>query len=98
MDMSDAAAYGVLALFGASVVTVFASYPEALIVAVAGIALTGPLLNAPSTSLTVEKDRFAAITTFVVTASGITAFELGAAFWGLLAGLGVYALPRLLRR
>ncbi|MDD9927332.1 MAG: benzoate/H(+) symporter BenE family transporter [Rhodospirillaceae bacterium] len=95
---SYAAAYGILALFGASVVTVFASYPEALIVAVAGIALTGPLLNALSTSLNVEKDQFAAITTFVVTASGITAFELDAAFWGLLAGLGVYALPRLLRR
>ena len=93
-----AAAYGVLALFGASVVAIFASYPEALIVSIAGIALLGPFLNALSASLSEPSEQFAAATTFVVTASGVTAFELGAAFWGLLAGLGVYGLARVIPR
>jgi benzoate membrane transport protein len=31
----------------------------------------------------------------VVTASGVAAFGIGAAFWGLLAGLGVHALEKL---
>jgi benzoate membrane transport protein len=30
--------------------------------------------------------------TLVVTASGVTAFGIGAAFWGLLAGLLVHAI------
>jgi len=30
--------------------------------------------------------RFAAATTFVVTASGVAAFGVGAALWGLMAG------------
>jgi len=35
--------------------------------------------------------------TLVVTASGVTAFGIGAAFWGLLAGIGVHLLERLRR-
>jgi benzoate membrane transport protein len=93
-----AAGYGVVAIFGASVVTIFASYPEALIVTIAGIALMGPFLNALTAGLTDSRETFPAVTTFVVTASGITAFGLGAAFWGLMAGLGVHALHRLLPR
>ena len=33
--------------------------------------------------------------TLAVTASGVAAFGIGAAFWGLLAGLAVHALERL---
>jgi benzoate membrane transport protein len=90
--------YAVLAVFGASLVTVFASFPQALIAAIAGIALTGPLVNAIATSLGSERDRFAAVITFTVTASGISILGLGAAFWGLLAGLGVYGLNKALAR
>jgi benzoate membrane transport protein len=35
--------------------------------------------------------RFAATVTLTVTASGVAAFGIGAAFWGLLAGLAVHA-------
>jgi hypothetical protein len=38
--------------------------------------------------------RFAATVTLVVTASGVAAFGIGAAFWGLIAGLGVHALEK----
>jgi len=93
-----AAGYGVLAFFGASLVALFSSFPEALIVTVAGIALAGPLVGALSTSLGAEDDRFAAVVTFAVTASGFSAFGIGSAFWGLVVGLLVCGLDRVGRR
>ncbi|MGI9407584.1 MAG: benzoate/H(+) symporter BenE family transporter [Hyphomicrobiaceae bacterium] len=90
-----AAGYAILAVFGASVVTVFASFPQALVATVAGIALAGPLLGALSAALEAKTDRFAAVATFCVTAAGLTAFGIGSAFWGLLAGLFVYGVDRL---
>lgn len=93
-----ALAYVVLAFFGASLVTLFASFPEALIVAVAGIALAGPFVSALGAGMSAEKERFAAAVTFVVTASGITVLGIGAAFWGLIAGLTVFGLDRLAGR
>lgn len=91
-----AAGYAILAIFGASLVVLFASFPKALIATVAGLALIGPLAAALSNSMTIEKERFAAITTFAVTASGLTAFGIGSAFWGLAAGLIVYGLDQLI--
>jgi benzoate membrane transport protein len=90
--------YGLLALAGASVVALFASFPQALIVTIAGIALAGPLVGALGTALSVEKERFAAVAAFVVTASGVSLLGIGAAFWGLLAGLMVFGLEKLYGR
>ncbi|WP_282608750.1 benzoate/H(+) symporter BenE family transporter [Pelagibius sp. Alg239-R121] len=90
-----AAGYALLAIFGASLVTLFASFPEALIATVAGVALAGPFVASLSASLTGEGNRFAAATTFAVTASGVSAFGIGAAFWGLVAGLVVFVLEHL---
>ena len=87
--------YAVLALFGASLVAMFASFPEALIVTIAAIALTGPFINALQAGLDDANRRFAAVTTFLVTASGISLFGIGAAFWGLVAGLTVLLLETL---
>ena len=87
--------YAVLALFGASLVAMFASFPEALIVTIAAIALTGPFINALQAGLDNANRRFAAVTTFLVTASGISLFGIGAAFWGLVAGLTVLLLETL---
>ena len=39
-------------------------------------------------------DRDAAIVTFVVAASGLSFFGIGAAFWGLLAGGAAMLLSR----
>lgn len=86
------------AAFGASVVALFASFPPALIATVAGIALIGPLVGALGQSLAAEQDRFAAVVTFAVTASGLNFFGIGAAFWGLVAGLAVYGLDRAVAR
>ncbi|MDR7033518.1 benzoate/H(+) symporter BenE family transporter [Mesorhizobium sp. BE184] len=93
-----ALAYIIFAMFGASLVAVFAVLPQSLIVLVAGLALMAPLANALSIALTEERDRMAATTAFAVTASGLTLAGVGSAFWGLLAGLAVIVLDRIKKR
>lgn len=90
-----ALAYLVFAVFGASLVAIFAVLPESLIVLVAGLALMAPLANALSIALKDESERMAATTAFAVTASGLALFGIGSAFWGLVGGLAVLALERM---
>jgi benzoate membrane transport protein len=87
-----ALAYLVFAMFGASLVAIFAVLPQSLIVLVAGLALLAPLANALSIALKDESERIAATACFAVTASGLTLFGIGAAFWGLVTGLLLLAL------
>ena len=87
-----ALAYVVFAAFGASLVAIFAVLPSSLIVLVAGLALMASLANALAIALKDEHQRMAATTAFVVTASGLTLFGVGSAFWGLVAGLIVLVL------
>ncbi|PBB26896.1 MULTISPECIES: benzoate/H(+) symporter BenE family transporter [unclassified Mesorhizobium] len=93
-----ALAYLIFAIFGASLVAIFAVLPQSLIVLVAGLALMASLANALAIALKHEGDRMAATVTFVVTASGLTLFGVGAAFWGLIAGLVVLFLDRFKKR
>lgn len=90
--------YLVLALFGASLVELFAAMPPALITTVAGVALIGPLAGALAAALAQERQRFAAVLTLVVTASGVSVLGIGAPFWGLAAGLSVLGLDGLAAR
>ncbi|PZO82544.1 MAG: benzoate transporter [Mesorhizobium amorphae] len=92
-----ASTYALFALFGASLIALFAALPASLIVLVAGLALLAPLANALTIALKDEADRAAAVTAFAVTASGITVLGVGAPFWGLAAGLGVFGLGKLRR-
>ena len=79
--------YLVLAL-AAGVATAFVTAAPAVIVeAVAGLALLGVLGGALAAAVADPEHREAAVITFVVGASGITAASIGAPFWGLLAGL-----------
>ncbi|TIS45636.1 MAG: benzoate transporter, partial [Mesorhizobium sp.] len=93
-----ALAYLVFAIFGASLVAIFAVLPQSLIVLVAGLALMAPLANALSIALHDAGERMAATLTFAVTASGLTLFGVGAAFWGLVAGMAVLFLEKLKKR
>jgi benzoate membrane transport protein len=61
--------------------------PPILIQAVAGLALLASLASAAASALADERMRLPAILTFVTTASGVTVIGIGAAFWGLVAGL-----------
>ncbi|OZA00059.1 MAG: hypothetical protein B7X99_05605 [Rhizobiales bacterium 17-65-6] len=87
--------YILLAVLGASLVGVFAALPPAFIATVAGLALIAPLTGALAGALQEEQDRLAAVVTFATTASGVAVLGMGAPFWGLLAGLVVFALERL---
>jgi benzoate membrane transport protein len=90
--------WGLIALFGASLVGLFGALPPALLATVAGTALLGSLAGALGTALSLDNDRLAAAATLAVTASGITLAGVGSAFWGLAIGLAILRLDRLLRR
>ncbi|WP_428665580.1 benzoate/H(+) symporter BenE family transporter [Reyranella sp.] len=90
--------WGLIALFGASLVGLFGALPPALLTTVAGTALLGSMAAALGSALGPEKDRLAAAGTLAVTASGVTLLGIGSAFWGLVLGLAVLALERLFRR
>lgn len=72
--------------------------PAAVVVSVAGLALIPALTGAITAAMADEPRRFAAILTFTVTASGVAAFGIGAAFWGMCAGLLALALDALKTR
>lgn len=93
-----ALSYLVLAVFGASLVSLFAALPAELIKTVAGLALVGALAGALGAALAEESERFPAVLTLAVTASGLSLFGIGSAFWGLLAGLVAVALDAAARR
>jgi benzoate membrane transport protein len=61
--------------------------PAVLIEGVAGLALLGTLGAALRAATEDDSKRDAAIVTFAVTASGVTALGISAPFWGLVAGL-----------
>jgi benzoate membrane transport protein len=86
--------YLLIALAGASLVGIIAALPAALITTVAGLALVTPLLGALAGAMERPAERFAAVLTLAVTASGLSLFGIGSAFWGLLLGLLVLLLEK----
>ena len=72
--------------------------PGAVVATVAGLALIPALTGAVTAAMADEPRRFAAVLTFATTASGVAAFGIGAAFWGLLAGLLALTLERVRTR
>lgn len=84
--------YVVTGVLGATVVSLFAAFPQALIVTIAGLALLGTIGNGLATALSEPDERDAAVITFLVTASGLSLFGLNSAFWGLVLGMVTAAL------
>lgn len=82
--------YVITGLFGATVASLFAAFPTALVMAIAGLALLGTIGNSLAGALAESDGRDAAIVTFLVTASGLTIGGIGSAFWGLILGLMAY--------
>jgi len=79
--------YLVTGLLGATVAGLFTALPKELVAAIAGIALLGTIGNSLTGALLDERERDAAVITFLVTASGLALLSIGSAFWGLLFGL-----------
>lgn len=74
-------------VFGATVASLFAALPTELVLAIAGLALLGTIGNSLHGALAGDESREAALITFLVTASGLTLFDVGSAFWGITFGL-----------
>jgi benzoate membrane transport protein len=92
------ASYVLLGLAAGLATAFIATSPPLLIEAVAGLALLGALGGALTAATADPTHRDAALVTFVVTASQITAVGLSAPFWGLICGLVFLGLQRAGRR
>lgn len=97
-----AAAAGVFYLlagfFGGSISALLTALPLAFIHTLAGLALLSTIAGSLHQALSHERERDAAIVTFLVTASGLTLVGIGSAFWGVIAGGACYGVFSLTRR
>ncbi|MFT4150081.1 MAG: benzoate/H(+) symporter BenE family transporter [Paracoccaceae bacterium] len=83
-----------LGLFSPAIIALLGALPPALMTALVALALLAPLTGALSHAFATPEQRFPAAVTLTVTASGVAALGIGAAFWGLVAGLVVLTLDR----
>lgn len=90
--------YILAGVFGGSVTGLMAALPVSWIQMLAGLALLGTISGSLFQALHNEAERDAAIVTFLVTASGLTVFGVGSAFWGLVVGGICYSVLTLFRR
>lgn len=79
--------YGIAGIFGATLAALFAAFPKELVLSIAALALFGSIINGLTVAMNEPKEREAALITFMVTASGLTLFSIGSAFWGIVAGV-----------
>ncbi|MCP1628085.1 benzoate membrane transport protein [Citrobacter amalonaticus] len=90
--------YLLAGIFGSSITGVMAALPASGIQMLAGLALLGTISGSLYQALSHESERDAAVVTFLATASGLTLWGVGSAFWGLIAGGICYTVLRLARR
>lgn len=75
-----------------SIIGVFTVLPAPFIAVLAGLALVGAITANVQAAVSDPADRDAAMVTFLVTASGMTLWGLGAAFWGVVIGGSAHAV------
>ena len=85
-SVSAGVLYIALGLAGGTIVSLMAAFPQALVLAVAGLALLGTIASGLSVAVKDEQQRDAALLTFLVTLSGVTLAGVGSAFWGVVVG------------
>lgn len=83
--------YILIALFAGAAATLFLAMPASLIAALAGLGILGVLGASLGAALGAEP-REPALIALLVAASGTTMLGVGSAFWGLVAGMLVFAL------
>lgn len=86
-SMAAGGFYLILGVLGSAVGAFLNTFPRELVYAIAGFALLGTITNGLTLAMRDEKQREAALITFLVTASGLTLFGIGSAFWGVVAGI-----------
>lgn len=88
--------YIVMGIFGATLASVFTALPKELIISLAGLALFGAISTGLTGAMADEKQREAALITFLVTASGMNFLGMASVFWGLIFGLAAHVSLTLL--
>jgi benzoate membrane transport protein len=89
--------YLFLAVLAAPAVAFVLETPHVLILAASGLALLGTMGGALKEITAVDQIRMPAVVAFLVGASGIAPWGIGAAFWALLAGVLVWRVQLLAR-
>jgi len=84
--------YLLAGLSGALIAALFVALPSPLIATLAGLALLSTFSGSLTRALAEPGTRDTAAITFLITASGLTLFGIGAAFWGLVGGLAAHAM------
>lgn len=82
--------YIAMAFVTGAVVSFVLGTPKDIVLATAGLALLGTIVNSVSSAVEQVELRLPAIVTFLVGASGIVVAGIGSAFWALMAGLIVW--------
>jgi benzoate membrane transport protein len=78
--------------FAGTIILFFAALPKALIAVLAGLALLGAIGGSLAGAMEQADHREASVITFLATASGMTFWGLGSAFWGVVIGSAAYVL------
>ena len=86
--------YIVTGLLAGAVVGLIAAFPKVLVLALAGLALLGTIGAGLAAALKDDAQREPALITFVVSASGLTLWGVGPAFWGVMAGALAWGVLR----
>ncbi|MCD5993069.1 benzoate/H(+) symporter BenE family transporter [Pseudomonas sp. CDFA 602] len=79
--------YAIAGVFGATLAALFSAFPKELVLSIAALALFGSIINGLTVAMAEPREREPALITFMVTASGLTLFSIGSAFWGIVAGV-----------
>ncbi len=92
VGLAYAGVWVLLGLLSPTAVQLLAALPAPVVLALVALALLSPLTGALAGAFADPGQRFAATVTLTATASGVAAFGIGAAFWGLVAGIAVQLL------
>ena len=95
VGLAYAAVWVLLGLLSPTVLQLLAALPAPVVAALVALALLGPLMGALTGAFAHPDQRLPATLTLVTTASGLAAFGIGAAFWGLMVGLAAWGLDQL---
>lgn len=98
VGLAYAAVWVGLGLCSPLILDLLAALPAEVMTALVALALLGALTGAVATAMAAPEQRFAAVLTLAVTGAGVPFLGVGAAFWGLVAGLAVHLSERVRRK
>ncbi len=80
----------VLGLFGVTIVTLLSALPRPVMVALAGLALSGTIIQCLTGAFREGEQRDASLWALLITAANVQFFGIGSAFWGFVTGVVVH--------